>query len=990
MADGTITVTIYNFAFSSLGTISSAFLPKGSFLRNDAGDGEFVFPLYDTPAKNLVQYNRIAVATVEDSGGNDVVVAAFHIRGINLRYVSSGIYEGYVVHVSGPGILHELSYDNLGYTTISNGSQGPTSGWFSDILAFAQNSWIGSSMGSLPTGVSNNAYLRTAGETVMDALQQAIAQTGRFLTYSPIFATLSTAALRRSIMFVNSPTIGSNVSGSRFQPLTLVKGATSTADECTVLDLEPIEETYEVATRVTAYGAGIGADVLTIADAQGLVTVPTGFTVVDWAESIIANSTLEAVSGQPQIHRLEQFGHIKSEDKEDSTANETAAIQLFWAAIYYLRDRQTARREFYRVTFIGYPGAEYSVGQLVRLTYSETSNIDGSGSANPTAVIDLDDDFVIHELSMQVPNSGKHQGKRVITALLGAEVTTSTYIRPLPTDDEVVVKKLKEHDEILRHATASASPSSPGGDGTYATADAPYLVLSNTTNLTNERAFAAGAGLAATDGGANSTYTVNVVAADTSLTINANDMQVRLAATSGLQVSSGLMIADTIAGAGLTISSKVLAVGAGDGIDVAADSIAVDVTDIIGNGLVEAATNNIALGTPSTLTASTANGVTTTSHTHAIDTTIARSAVTITGAGALGGGGDLTTSRTITLNTPGTLTVSSSNSSGTSHTHAITSSSAVSTATSTLLATDSNGRTQVRGLAIGESSTEDGLQITKNSGSPAVIITAATNGEIATPDGAFFRIGHWDGVSAFTERVSMDGNGALFVGDTADTKGTVQLVVNQGSNTDQILGLKASGYVAHGITDQAETDTWLSCSVVSGSEGGARFTGLRDGSGALAMLIRGIATAGDTTKSTAADAVVKLIGGKKSGTNGGALGTNENILAVADWSSTRWIVDKEGDTHRDGSDNTFDVYQDAHLARAFDRVISPGSVVDSEFDSWVQYGREDLIAAGILHESGFYNESRLLRLAVGAVWQEYTERKRLELRVNELERRLLN
>jgi hypothetical protein len=59
-------------------------------------------------------------------------------------------------------------------------------------------------------------------------------------------------------------------------------------------------------------------------------------------------------------------------------------------------------------------------------------------------------------------------------------------------------------------------------------------------------------------------------------------------------------------------------------------------------------------------------------------------------------------------------------------------------------------------------------------------------------------------------------------------------------------------------------------------------------------------------------------------------------------------------------------------------------------DSWVQYGRDDLIAAGILHESGFYNESRLLRLAIGGLWQEYTERQRLTLRVRELEQRLLN
>ncbi|MCB1720094.1 MAG: hypothetical protein KDK05_33660, partial [Candidatus Competibacteraceae bacterium] len=140
--------------------------------------------------------------------------------------------------------------------------------------------------------------------------------------------------------------------------------------------------------------------------------------------------------------------------------------------------------------------------------------------------------------------------------------------------------------------------------------------------------------------------------ADTSLTINANDMQVRLASPSGLQVSSGLQIADTVAGAGLTISSKVMAVGAGDGIDVAADSIAVDVTDIIGDGIVEAATNNIALGTPSTLAVTTSNGVT-----------------------------------------------------ATSHTHAITTSSAVTGTTSVILATDSNGRVQVLGFGVGTAAT---------------------------------------------------------------------------------------------------------------------------------------------------------------------------------------------------------------------------------------------------------------------------------------------
>lgn len=78
------------------------------------------------------------------------------------------------------------------------------------------------------------------------------------------------------------------------------------------------------------------------------------------------------------------------------------------------------------------------------------------------------------------------------------------------------------------------------------------------------------------------------------------------------------------AGAGLTgggdlSANRTFDVGAGDGINVNANDIEVDVTDLIGNGLTESS-NNIVLGTPSTLTVSTSNGVTASSHTHAITT----------------------------------------------------------------------------------------------------------------------------------------------------------------------------------------------------------------------------------------------------------------------------------------------------------------------------------------------------------------------------------
>jgi hypothetical protein len=73
------------------------------------------------------------------------------------------------------------------------------------------------------------------------------------------------------------------------------------------------------------------------------------------------------------------------------------------------------------------------------------------------------------------------------------------------------------------------------------------------------------------------------------------------------------------------------------------------VTITAGNGLTGggdlSANRTLTVGTPSSLTATSTNAVTSTSHTHAIDSTIARSARTITAGDGLTGGGDLSADR---------------------------------------------------------------------------------------------------------------------------------------------------------------------------------------------------------------------------------------------------------------------------------------------------------------------------------------------------------
>lgn len=66
-----------------------------------------------------------------------------------------------------------------------------------------------------------------------------------------------------------------------------------------------------------------------------------------------------------------------------------------------------------------------------------------------------------------------------------------------------------------------------------------------------------------------------VTAGNTGISLSTQAVSLALNATaSGLQISSGLMLDDAIAGAGLTIASKVLAVGAGNGITVNANDVA--------------------------------------------------------------------------------------------------------------------------------------------------------------------------------------------------------------------------------------------------------------------------------------------------------------------------------------------------------------------------------------------------------------------------------
>jgi hypothetical protein len=169
--------------------------------------------------------------------------------------------------------------------------------------------------------------------------------------------------------------------------------------------------------------------------------------------------------------------------------------------------------------------------------------------------------------------------------------------------------------DLSEEITDNDSISDVSGGAPPSTAS--YVTISNESALSAERALAVGAGLSKADGGAGSSVTLD--------------------------------LADAVAGAGLVISSKILAVGAGNGITVNANDVAL-ASSAAGAGLTYSS-----------------------------------------GVLAVGAGNGITVNADdVALTTPGTLAVGSSNSASGNHTHAITSSSNPGAAAA-LLATNSSG-----------------------------------------------------------------------------------------------------------------------------------------------------------------------------------------------------------------------------------------------------------------------------------------------------------
>jgi len=239
--------------------------------------------------------------------------------------------------------------------------------------------------------------------------------------------------------------------------------------------------------------------------------------------------------------------------------------------------------------------------------------------------------------------------------------------------------------------------------------------------------------------------------------------------------------------------------------------------------------------------------------------------------------------------------------------------------------------------------------------------------------------------------------GGFFINETQDcTVGTGSVVFNQGASDTPILVLKSSD-VTHAITDEAETDTYGLLKKAAAGPGGLQIRGLADTAGNYGMLLDGINVGNvDVDKSTGSAGYITIRAQLKSSNSVGVVGANQNLLVVRNHTTSRFILDSDGDSHQDVGTawTNFDDFNDLEVMDSI-RMTLDRDPLGRGFVESLESRRELLEAMPgkpivTFNNDGhhFVNTSRLAMLHHGAILQmnaNLTERvSDLEVQIQEL------
>ena len=245
-------------------------------------------------------------------------------------------------------------------------------------------------------------------------------------------------------------------------------------------------------------------------------------------------------------------------------------------------------------------------------------------------------------------------------------------------------------------------------------------------------------------------------------------------------------------------------------------------------------------------------------------------------------------------------------------------------------------------------------------------------------------------------------NGPTFFNETASSTVGKGVVLNQGTNDNNILEFKSSGDVNHEHTSNnvgggaryiSENDTYAFFHKSACDSGGLLINANHHG-GSNAKYLE-LAAWGNTDvrtdKDTDSSAAIQITAGLICTTNDRwrAMNACANVFGVRVMNGSAYnfghlfIIDNEGDVFVEGSTSLsgFDSYCDPALVRAFDVARTPDTVIRSKWDDYVEYNKCTLTDAGILGKvtsdgpdaRPMVNITQLQRLHNGAIWQLHTK-----------------
>lgn len=226
-------------------------------------------------------------------------------------------------------------------------------------------------------------------------------------------------------------------------------------------------------------------------------------------------------------------------------------------------------------------------------------------------------------------------------------------------------------------------------------------------------------------------------------------------------------------------------------------------------------------------------------------------------------------------------------------------------------------------------------------------------------------------------------NGRVLLGtSTLNTFNLGGLTIQQSANSDEILTLKSTD-VAHGMTTQTDTDVYGTIRRVAAADGGLRFTGYTEVT--IGINFRGAQTTETSTRSTAGLAPVIIDGLTKSGTTVATPAADTNILAVRAGTTTRFILDSDGDSFQDVGTawTNFDTHDDVALLNKLSaHVTRRDDPLRLSFGRWLDSSRQELenLKLVTFNDDGhhFVNMSRLTMLHTGALRQLGEKLSRIE------------